>query len=144
MQYSSAEFICPICTMEKVLWLCLLIISLIIYSDMILVLCTTTSVCSTLSVKHFHNCLGVTVPSCVFSIWCYHLLLVLTHLTLLLAALKHSLDELRILNSPDQSFCQHILVCGDYVDLQFVSLQWFQRLDEVIWCLKLPQWAYTW
>jgi len=40
-----------------------------------------------------------------------------------LAALKHILDEVRILSSPDQSFCLHILVHGDCDDLQFDSMQ---------------------
>lgn len=73
------------------------------------------AVCKTLSqpllLKSYSSILSVLL-------WCYHLVLVLTCVTLLLAALKHSLDELRILSSPDQPFCLHILVCGDYVDLQ--------------------------
>lgn len=71
MQYSNARFIYSKYAMEKAIWLCLLIIALIINRDVKkkIYLCTTTSVCSTQSVKQFRSrCFsGVTLSFCVFS-----------------------------------------------------------------------------
>lgn len=135
MHFSSAGFIkYPKYTMERAVWLCLPIIALITDS-VILVLCTTTSVCSTWSVNCFHShcCLGVILPFCVFPICCYHFVLVLTCELLLLAVLKHSLDGLRITSSPDQSFCLHIPVCCGWLAV-WSAINWgTERRNSMAW-----------
>lgn len=102
------------------------------------VLCTTTSVHSTQSANPFHkHCFLGMHSRCSL---CYH---ILACGTLLLAAWEHSLEELRILSSPNQLFCLHILVCGDFRSSVWHSAVTSETGWSNLW-LKLSQWAYSW